>query len=441
MARWKDLEEIGIPGIKRRKSDGKYVVSLYQGRERKLNEKTGKFELRENKTTRVVSTLKEAKALTAQNRREKKKKTAPNPSDSLTFDDAIGFYISYNEAFWEESYMLSQKANSKRITAYFQNKDVRSVDTMDVEEFFRWCANGSSEFGPIAKSTIAGIKCTLNQLYKWMIKAPSRFMVQTNPVAGAELCGAEKEEGRSLDTSTLSGLISCSLGYRDSSTAVLVSLAGLSGLRRGEICGLKWDDIDWENGRIHILRQRKDLPNGKVAETLPKGGKKDGATATERKERWAALPPQLSLILRLARKQQEYYSGGIISGSEYVFRSKKDVLNGVVRKPREAERVFHALIDSFGGCPERFRLHDLRHTYISICLNGGVNYLKTAASAGHVIGSGNGNTTTKTYWHDDGSRDVINTFIAGAVPVEIDETTVFDGFFNENVEAGNGTEG
>jgi integrase len=147
------------------------------------------------------------------------------------------------------------------------------------------------------------------------------------------------------------------------------------------------------------------------------------------------------LILRLARKQQEYYSGGIISGSEYVFRSKKDVLNVVVRKPREAERVFHALIDSFGGCPERFRLHDLRHTYISICLNGGVNYLKTAASAGHVIGSGNGNTTTKTYWHDDGSRDVINTFIAGAVPVEIDETTVFDGFFNENGEAGNGTEG
>ena len=56
MARWKDLEEIGIPGIKRRKSDGKYVVSLYQGRERKLNEKTGKFEFRENKTTRVVST-------------------------------------------------------------------------------------------------------------------------------------------------------------------------------------------------------------------------------------------------------------------------------------------------------------------------------------------------------------------------------------------------
>ena len=373
MARWTDLEEIGIPGIKRRKSDGKYVVSLYQGRERKLNEKTGKFELRENKTTRVVSTLKEAKALLAQNKREKKKKTEPDPSDRLTFDDAIECYFNYNELFWEESYMLTQKANRARITAYFQNKDVRSVETMDVEEFFRWCANGSGQFGPIAKSTIAGIKCTLNQLYKWMIKSPARFLVVTNPVAGADLCGAEKVEGKSLDAATLSDLISCSLEHRDSSTAVLVSLAGLCGLRRGEICGLRWEDIDWENERIHILRQRKDLPNGKVAETPPKGGKKDGATATERKERWAALPPQMALILHLARRQQEYYSGGEISGSDYVFRTRRDILNGVLRKPREAEPIFHALVDPFEGCPDKFRLHDLRHTFISLCLNGGVN--------------------------------------------------------------------
>jgi hypothetical protein len=89
MARWTDLEEIGIPGIKRRKSDRKYVVSLYKGRERKLNEETGRFESRQIKTTRVVSTLKEAKALLAQNKREKKKKTEPDPSDRLTFDDAI----------------------------------------------------------------------------------------------------------------------------------------------------------------------------------------------------------------------------------------------------------------------------------------------------------------------------------------------------------------
>ena len=105
----------------------------------------------------------------------------------------------------------------------------------------------------------------------------------------------------------------------------------------------------------------------------PKGGKKDGATATERKERWAALPPQMALILYLARRQQEYYSGGEISGSYYVFRTRRDILNGVLRKPREAEPIFHVQVDSFDGCPDKFRLHDLRHTFISLCLNGGVN--------------------------------------------------------------------
>lgn len=50
-------------GIKQRLSDGKYIVTLDLGRQLKENKKTGVMEMRQVKTTKIVSILKEAKAI------------------------------------------------------------------------------------------------------------------------------------------------------------------------------------------------------------------------------------------------------------------------------------------------------------------------------------------------------------------------------------------
>ena len=59
------------------------------------------------------------------------------------------------------------------------------------------------------------------------------------------------------------------------------------------------------------------------------------------------------------------------------------------------------------------RLHDLRHTFISICINGGVNPLRVSANCGHYfIEEGKRpNTTTAVYWHDDDDRTEIRDFL------------------------------
>ncbi len=77
MARKETYRDTSYPGIKQRISDGKYIVSLDLGRQRRMNKKTGEMEMRQIKTTRVVSTLKEAKNLIAENFKEKQQRNGP----------------------------------------------------------------------------------------------------------------------------------------------------------------------------------------------------------------------------------------------------------------------------------------------------------------------------------------------------------------------------
>ena len=65
-------KETGYPGIKQRISDNMYIVTIDLGRQLRLNKKTGLIEMKQAKTTKHVTTLKEAKELLGKNNKEKK---------------------------------------------------------------------------------------------------------------------------------------------------------------------------------------------------------------------------------------------------------------------------------------------------------------------------------------------------------------------------------
>ena len=66
------------------------------------------------------------------------------------------------------------------------------------------------------------------------------------------------------------------------------------------------------------------------------------------------------------------------------------------------------------------RLHDMRHTFISLCLNGGVNRFQVYANCGHTYSGEDNNTTVSTYWHDDGNRSEIIGLINQIIQVNIE---------------------
>lgn len=163
----------------------------------------------------------------------------------------------------------------------------------------------------------------------------------------------------------------------------------LSGLRRGEICGLKWEDIDEDAGTVTIRRARL-LVDAEVQEALPKTG--SGV-------RTLPLPEPLAVVLRRARKVQaadRLALGGHYSEAGYVLADEA----GDPIHPETVGFRWRKLLEV--ADVRRIRLHDARHTCGTLMHLRGVPVAVIAAWLGHKDAS----FTMRTYVHsqDDALR-------------------------------------
>ncbi|WP_328463404.1 site-specific integrase [Actinoplanes sp. NBC_00393] len=143
-------------------------------------------------------------------------------------------------------------------------------------------------------------------------------------------------------------------------------LAALRGLRRGELCGLRWAAVDLDRGLLFVERQRTTA-GYQVVEGDPK-------TAAGR--RAVALDKHTVSILRAHRSRQlnhrdrRHAAGQICVDSGYVFTRK----DGQPINPNYATTRFRKLTERAGLPP--VRLHDLRHGAASLAHEAGAD-LKT----------------------------------------------------------------
>ena len=156
------------------------------------------------------------------------------------------------------------------------------------------------------------------------------------------------------------------------------------GLRRGEVLGLSWRDIDFEHG---IVRVRQQLV--RAGNRLYVGPVK---TAAGRRE----LP-----LLGLARDALAFQEGMLLIGSpvtewttnELVFTTR----TGHPVEPRNLARSFKRIITRAGLRP--IRLHDLRHTTATLLKNLGV----APRDAMEILGHSRVSVTLEIY--TDGDED------------------------------------
>lgn len=146
---------------------------------------------------------------------------------------------------------------------------------------------------------------------------------------------------------------------------VPLSLALLLGLRRGEICGLRWQDIDFQCGVIHIVNQRQRLANGELVDLTPKS-----LTSV----RQLPIPAQLMPLLKQRRQLAGYVCSVSPSGLDAAHRT-------LVRKL---------------GLPY-IPLHGLRHTMATACIRHGGDMRSLQAILGHASYA----TTANRYTHPD----------------------------------------
>ena len=93
-----------------------------------------------------------------------------------------------------------------------------------------------------------------------MLKDKVRYGVSENVVEGAEISAPKKEyKASALDYKQLNELIYEATTMEDPSFLYLVVMSMTQGLRRGELCGLMWKDINWETKRVTICHNRVQL--------------------------------------------------------------------------------------------------------------------------------------------------------------------------------------
>ncbi len=168
---------------------------------------------------------------------------------------------------------------------------------------------------------------------------------------------------------------------RDDRLYALWHTLAMTGLRRGEALGLRWQDVDLEAGRLCVRRSL--IPEGN------QGAVHEPKTAHGR--RVVALDPQTVAVLQGQAARQLAQQGTAESWEEtgLVFTNE----DGQVLHPWLVSRCFRRAVKE-AMLPD-IRLHDLRHTHATLALQAGVHPKVVSERLGHASVS----ITLDTYSH------------------------------------------
>lgn len=163
---------------------------------------------------------------------------------------------------------------------------------------------------------------------------------------------------------------------------VLFWLAVTTGLRQGELLGLKWSDVDWANRRFRIQRQLQRLRAGLVfSEPKSAAGRRVIALGVVTIEK-------LRKHQRLQAKEIQF-AGKFWKENDMIFPSSK----GTPMDPSNLYHNFKRLLKE-AGLPD-VRFHDLRHTAATLMLQQGTHPKVVQERLGHSDIS----MTLNTYSH------------------------------------------
>jgi integrase len=235
----------------------------------------------------------------------------------------------------------------------------------DIERMYREIMVKNSE------RTRAVSPATMRRIHATLISALStaerRGWVQRNAASTVELPRVPKPSARAWTSAEFAAFLDLVAGDR---LHLLFLLLGMRGLRRGEVVGLRWRDVDLQVGCLRIERSAVYV-NGQTVLGPPKSSSGVRTVALDRqtvaKLHWHGCQQRLENRDRI----------GTPVLSELVFTDTE----GAALDPTFVSRHFDRLVKQH-GLP-RIRLHDLRHTSASIGLASGETLLEVSRRLGH----------------------------------------------------------
>ncbi len=200
-----------------------------------------------------------------------------------------------------------------------------------------------------------------------MSMAVKHKLILSNPAEGCELPKVEHREMRTIPAEQLGAFLR---EAKESGVYELYYLDLATGLRRGELLGLKWEDVDLAHGVIYVRRQVYRI-DGEVKEVPLK---------TKNAYRNISISKDAVKMLQEMEKHRI---------SEYVFPSP----SGGPISPDSVLNMLHRVLKR-AGLPS-MRFHDLRHSFATLALQNGVDIKTVSGMLGHFSAG----FTLDTYAH------------------------------------------
>lgn len=267
---------------------------------------------------------------------------------------------NYSPSLREKTADQYSRTINKHIIPNIGKVPLKDLSLVRVEQFYATLIQN--------QVSIRTVRITHVVLHRSLDKAVRYGLLTHNPTQGATLPRYRHGDMKILDESQVSHFL---VAAQDSTYQGLYHLAVTTGMRLGELVGLKWSDIHFKTGAISIQRQVQ-VVRGK------------GWTFQEPKTRSGRRTVKVgegclqSLRVQLEKQQfQKALVGERWQDFDLVFTSKV----GTPIDPSNLRLNFKRVLYQ-AGLPQ-IRFHDLRHTAASLMLNKGIPFIVVSRILGH----------------------------------------------------------
>lgn len=267
-----------------------------------------------------------------------------------------------------------------------------------------------SDTRPLSAKTVTEYHRLISTI---LTQADKELLIPYNPARKATPPKIQRKEPNYFQVEDIERIRDC-LELIPLKWKVITHLLLITGCRRGEIAGLKWDVIDWHSNRIHICRTILYASDIGTYEDTPK---------TKESDRFISLPSETMELLKDYRKwylQQALKYGDRWHSTNYLFFQEKSGNEGLPINP-------DSITSYLNDFSSKYKLphinpHAFRHTQASILYFNGIDSVSISKRLGHSKVS----TTSDIYSHiikqaDERSAECIADVILRQGSIDLDE--------------------
>lgn len=311
---------------------------------------------------------------------------------STKFEDfAEQWFRDYASINLKLQTIRSYESLKKRAYAYLGHMRLDKITVRTIQKFvsiLSGTASGNEKAGTaipeggLAPKTVRNYVTFVSTVFDYAVKLQ---MIQTNPCRNVTLPKLTTKERTVYTLEEVQAMLTFFEEENETNMKYVIfyTLAAFTGLRRGELLGLEWKDIDWDNHLISVERTSAWTKEKGIYTDTPK---------TDSSVRIIKIPEVIIEKLRDYKKWQDEYKASI--GSKWIEHDRLFTkVNGEPMGLRSPYKFYEKFCERSGL---RFvNIHSFRHFNASIMILKGVDVKTVQACLGH----NDATTTLKIYSH------------------------------------------